>query len=139
MPCSRRSRPRTSSSSASSPSSIGRLPIITPLMPLDATRRWSRILTEPKNALVKQYQHMFRLEDAKLSFTDAALHAIAEKAMKRKTGARALRAVMEEMMLNLLYELPEHSREGSSYVIDAQHVENSVALDELLVTRKESA
>src|SRR3954462_7886744 len=75
------------------PEFVGRLPVIAPLMPLTLDAMVS-ILTEPKNALVRQYQHLFSLEDAKLTFTEGALRAIAEKATKRDTGARGLRAVM---------------------------------------------
>src|SRR6185295_12990186 len=77
------------------PEFVGRLPVIAPLMPLSLDAMVS-ILTEPRNALVRQYQHLFSIEDAKLTFTEGALRAIAEKATARDTGARGLRAVMEE-------------------------------------------
>jgi ATP-dependent Clp protease ATP-binding subunit ClpX len=64
------------------------------------------ILTQPKNALVKQYQRLFELEDAKLSFTDEALKAIAKRAIDRKTGARGLRSILEEILLDSMCELP---------------------------------
>jgi len=63
-------------------------------------------LTEPKNALVKQYKKLFEFENTKLKFTDAAIRAIAEKATARKTGARGLRAVLEETMLDIMFDLP---------------------------------
>jgi ATP-dependent Clp protease ATP-binding subunit ClpX len=63
-------------------------------------------LTEPKNALVKQYQRLFELEDAKLSFTDEALSAIAKRAIQRKTGARGLRSILEEILLDTMFDLP---------------------------------
>jgi ATP-dependent Clp protease ATP-binding subunit ClpX len=99
------------------PELVGRLPLLTPLMPLDVDAM-VEILTEPKNALVKQYQHMFSLEGAGLQFTDGALEVIAKKALARETGARALRAIMDELMLDLMYELPEANNSGVTYVID---------------------
>ncbi|GIW74340.1 MAG: ATP-dependent Clp protease ATP-binding subunit ClpX [Phycisphaerales bacterium] len=121
------------------PELVGRLPIITPLMPL--TREvMMTVLTEPKNALVRQYQHFFELEGAKLRFTQAALKEIAERALKRDTGARALRGVMEEIMLDLLYELPERDHEGAEYVIDAEDLKaNRLRLDDLRVESKKTA
>ena len=99
------------------PEFIGRLPVISAVHQLSRDDL-VKILTEPKNALVRQYQHMFHLERAKLRFTDAALRAIAEKALKRDTGARALRAVLEEIMIGLMYDLPEGDNAGTEFVID---------------------
>ena len=65
------------------------------------------ILTSPKNALVKQYQRLFEMEDVKLKFLDNALDAVAEKAVERKTGARGLRSIMEDILLDTMYELPD--------------------------------
>ncbi|MFT7719266.1 UNVERIFIED_CONTAM: ATP-dependent Clp protease ATP-binding subunit ClpX, partial [Salmonella enterica subsp. enterica serovar Enteritidis] len=65
-----------------------------------------RILTEPKNALVKQYQELFKLEDVKLSFTDDALAAMAHLAIERETGARGLRSIMEEVMRDIMFDVP---------------------------------
>ena len=76
-----------------------------------------RILTEPRNALIRQYQQLFNMEDTTLNFTDGALQAIARKALERDVGARALRSVVEDVMLNLMYELPEHKEEGGVYEI----------------------
>ena len=73
-----------------------------------------RILTEPKNALVKQYRKMFAFEDAKLVFEEQALHAIAHEAVERGTGARGLRAICERVLMDVMYELPE--QEGPSWV-----------------------
>ncbi len=120
------------------PEFVGRLPIIAPLMPLSVNAMIS-ILTEPKNAMVRQYQHMFQFEGATLTFTDGALRAIAEKAMKRDTGARALRAVMEEIMLELLFALPDLDSKGVEYIIDEAAVERPRAIAELRTRRKESA
>ena len=121
------------------PELIGRLPIITPLLPLD-TATLVRILTEPKNALVRQYQHFFGIEDAELSFTDGALQVLARKAISRETGARALRSVMEELMLDLMYDLPEIGSGGAKYVIDESAVAGEKTLAELdIAKKKESA
>ena len=87
------------------PEFMGRLPVTAVLDELDE-ECLVRILTEPKNALAKQYQHLFDLENVKLKFTDGALVALAKEAMKRKTGARGLRAILETSMLDTMYELP---------------------------------
>jgi ATP-dependent Clp protease ATP-binding subunit ClpX len=112
------------------PELVGRLPIICPLMPLDRDALVT-ILTEPKNALVKQYQHLFSLEGANLEFTDDALSLLAERAMKRDTGARALRAVLDEVMLEVMYELPEAQSAGVTYALDAEAIEAGLTLSEL--------
>ncbi|MFM9994976.1 MAG: ATP-dependent Clp protease ATP-binding subunit ClpX [Phycisphaerales bacterium] len=120
------------------PEFVGRLPVLAPLTPLSIDAMVS-ILTEPRNALVRQYQHLFALEDAKLTFTESALRAIAVKATTRDTGARALRSVMEEVMIELMYELPEGDHAGEEYVIDEQAVARPRRLLDLRVQRKESA
>jgi ATP-dependent Clp protease ATP-binding subunit ClpX len=120
------------------PEFIGRLPVIAPLAPLTVDAMVN-VLTEPKNALIKQYQYQFGLEGAKLTFTDKALRAIARKAMARKTGARGLRGVMEEIMSELLYELPDSSSNGVDYTIDEDDVMNIKKLGQLRTRRKESA
>lgn len=88
------------------PEFVGRLPVIATLDDLDEAALIT-ILTEPKNALVKQYSVMFNMENVKLTFTKPALAAIAKKAIERKTGARGLRAIMEECLLELMYEIPD--------------------------------
>ncbi|HEV8608388.1 MAG TPA: ATP-dependent Clp protease ATP-binding subunit ClpX [Tepidisphaeraceae bacterium] len=103
------------------PEFVGRLPVVATLEPLDIKTLIS-ILTEPKNALVKQYQKFFRMEGSELEFTPGALTTIAERALKRDTGARALRAVCEEIMLELMYALPEQ-QQGGKYIINEQIVE----------------
>ncbi|MBL1218642.1 MAG: ATP-dependent Clp protease ATP-binding subunit ClpX [Planctomycetes bacterium] len=120
------------------PELVGRLPVITPLMPLDQAAMIS-ILTEPKNALIKQYQHMFSLEGADLDFTQDALECMADNAMRRDTGARALRAVIENLMLNLMYELPDADSNGVTYVIDRNAIENKLHLGELTTRRKKES
>lgn len=87
------------------PEFVGRLPVLATLEDLDEAALVT-ILTEPKNALVKQYQRLFELEDVKLKFTDDALNAIAKRAIARKTGARGLRSIMEDILLNTMFELP---------------------------------
>ncbi len=91
------------------PEFVGRLPVIGMLNDLDE-EALVRILTEPKNALVKQYQKIFELEKVQLTFTEEALRAIAREAMARKTGARGLRSIMEEIMLDTMYEIPSDPR-----------------------------
>ncbi len=87
------------------PEFVGRLPVLATLTDLDEDALVT-ILSEPKNALVKQYQRLFELEDVKLKFTDDALRAIAKRAIKRKTGARGLRSIMEDILLDTMFELP---------------------------------
>jgi ATP-dependent Clp protease ATP-binding subunit ClpX len=90
------------------PEFVGRLPVIATLEDLDEAALVT-ILTEPKNALVKQYQRLFELEDVKLTFTDDALKAIAKRAIERKTGARGLRSIMEDILLDTMFDLPSLS------------------------------
>lgn len=87
------------------PEMVGRLPVITTLDSLDK-KALVRILTEPKNSLVKQYQKIFNIDGVNLKFTDAALEAIAQKAIDRKTGARGLRSIMEETLTGLMFDIP---------------------------------
>ena len=87
------------------PEFVGRLPVIATLHDLD-DQALVRILREPKNAIIKQYQKYFDLEKVRLKFTDDAVASIAREALKRGTGARGLRAILEEVMLEIMYELP---------------------------------
>ena len=93
------------------PEFIGRLPVLAPLDPLDE-EALVRILTEPKNALVRQYQKLFEMEGAELQFEPDALKEIAKLARGRDTGARGLRAIVEDIMLDVMYDLPEMERKG---------------------------
>ncbi len=122
------------------PEFVGRLPCVTTLGPLDEGSL-VRILTEPKNALVRQYRRFFEMEDAEMEFTDGALQAIAHKAMGLDTGARALRSVVEDLMLDLMYELPEADTAGKRYVIteDAVDSPENLTLPSALVEKKETA
>ncbi len=88
------------------PEFVGRLPVIATLENLDEAALIS-ILTEPKNAMVKQYQKLFDMEGAELKFTDEALKAVAKKAIERKTGARGLRSILENLLLDTMFELPD--------------------------------
>jgi ATP-dependent Clp protease ATP-binding subunit ClpX len=97
------------------PELVGRLPVVSALRPLDL-EAMVRILTEPKNALVKQYQALFGMENAELGFTETAMRTIAERAMEKDTGARALRSVIEEVMLDIMFELPDQPA-GSRYLV----------------------
>jgi ATP-dependent Clp protease ATP-binding subunit ClpX len=96
------------------PEFIGRLPVITSVRPLDQAAL-VQILTEPRNALVKQYAKLFELDNVELELTDDALQAIADQAVLRGTGARGLRAIMEEVLLSVMYEVP--SREDVARVV----------------------
>ena len=101
------------------PEFVGRLPVIATLRELDV-HSLVRILTEPRNALVKQYQKIFDFEDVALRFTDDALEAIAEQAVERKIGARGLRMIMEELMLEMMFTLP--SQKGAREVVVSRDV-----------------
>ncbi len=120
------------------PEFVGRLPVLAPLMPLTVDAMVN-ILTEPKNAMIRQYQHLFSLEGATLNFTDGALRKIAQRAVRRDTGARALRAVMEEIMIDLMYQLPEMDADGATFTIDESALDNPRPLADLRIKRKESA
>ena len=117
------------------PELLGRLPIVTPLMPLTEDAM-VRILTEPRNAIVKQYQHLFSLESATLEFTTDALHMIATLAMERGTGARALRAVIDNFMIDVMYELPDRDNQDAVYLINANDIENGLELDTIQQPKK---
>ncbi len=108
------------------PEMVGRLPVITTLSALDEGALMD-ILTKPKNALTKQYQRFFEMEDSELEFTNGALHALAQRALKRDTGARALRSITEELMVDLMYQLPEEQK-GAKYVISRDIVEGKAEL-----------
>ena len=106
------------------PEFVGRLPVIGAVSNLDQ-EALIRILVEPKNALVKQYRKFFEFEDVELEFTDDALEAVADQALLRGTGARGLRAILEEVLLNVMYDLPSRSDVGKC-VIDRQVVLDKV-------------
>ncbi len=103
------------------PELVGRLPIIASLNEITEDDM-VRILTEPKNSLIKQYKKLFSIDEVELNFEEDALRAIAKKAIKRKTGARGLRAILEENMIDIMYELPEYS--GYEVLITKEVIEN---------------
>jgi ATP-dependent Clp protease ATP-binding subunit ClpX len=116
------------------PEFIGRLPVIATLEELDE-RALVSILTEPRNALVKQYQKLFEFEEVRLRFTDGALGAMARQALARKSGARGLRAILETIMLELMYDIP--SRDDVEEVIVSEEVVEQGA-EPLLVLKHEA-
>ena len=106
------------------PEFVGRLPVITHVHQLDKDALID-ILTKPKNALVRQYHKFFEFDGVELDFTPEALEAIAEQSIRRQTGARGLRAIMEEVLLNVMYDLPGRS-DVDRCVIDEQVVMGGV-------------
>ena len=105
------------------PEFLGRLPVVYSLESL-SKEMLVKILKEPKNAILKQYQKLLELDEVKLQFTDGALEAIAEKAMKRDTGARALRSIIEEFMLDIMYEIPKDDNIGK-VTITREYIEGT--------------
>ncbi|MCX7829068.1 MAG: ATP-dependent Clp protease ATP-binding subunit ClpX [Thermanaerothrix sp.] len=103
------------------PEFVGRLPVIVPLESLDE-EALIRILQEPRNALIKQYQRIFEMDKVYLEFTQEAIRAIARKALERKTGARALRSIMESIMLDLMYEMPSRASRVGKVLISERVV-----------------
>ncbi len=107
------------------PEFVGRLPVIVPLQELDE-EALLRILVEPKNALVKQYQAMFAMEGVQLEFSEGALRSIARRAIERRTGARGLRSILEEILLDTMYELPQ-LHDVEKIIIDESVVSDGAA------------
>jgi ATP-dependent Clp protease ATP-binding subunit ClpX len=106
------------------PELVGRLPVTTALAPLNEDGLM-QVLTEPKNALVRQFESLFQMEKCDLKFTDEALRMIAKKAMEKGTGARGLRSIMEQVMLDIMYDLPEQPK-GSKIMIDEKIVDKGI-------------
>ncbi|WP_179998657.1 ATP-dependent protease ATP-binding subunit ClpX [Acinetobacter sp. YH12239] len=106
------------------PEFIGRLPVIATLEELDE-EALMQILTEPKNALTRQYQYLFEMEDVDLLFEDSALRAVAKKALERNTGARGLRSILENVLLDTMYDLPSRSDIGTVVINEAVINENA--------------
>ena len=113
------------------PEFVGRLPVITALSELNR-EELIRVLREPKNAILRQYEEMFKFEDVKLEFTQEALNAIADTAIKRHTGARGLRSVVEGLLLNTMFDIPS-VKDVEKVVVDKNTVENH---EEPLVVKK---
>ena len=119
------------------PEFVGRLPIISTLTELDE-ETLKIILTEPKNALTKQYQHLFDMDDVELEFTPEALHEIAKQAISRKTGARGLRAIMEHTLLDTMYNLPDN-KTLKKVVINQEVITNNQAPLLILEDKKKAS
>ena len=119
------------------PEFVGRLPVVATLEDLDE-QSLIDILTKPKNALVKQYQKLFEMEDVRLSFTEDALKEIAVKAIQRKTGARGLRSILEAILLDPMFDLPSYSR-VEEVVINAEVVEGRTKPLLIYVERRDDA
>ncbi len=111
------------------PEFIGRFPVVSTLSGLEQSDL-VRILTEPKNAIIKQYQQFFLMEGVRLVFHERALHAIAQKAIKKGTGARALRSILEDLMLDVMYDLPSQENVTSCYI--TREVVEGLAKPELI-------
>ena len=119
------------------PELVGRLPMVCSLTPLDS-ESLVRVLTEPRNALVNQYRSLFEMENCELTFTETALRRIAERAKEKETGARGLRSIIEELMTDIMYELPEQTP-GGKYVITEEIVEGRNSLFALTEPKTKSA
>jgi len=119
------------------PEFVGRLPVIATLEDLDEGAL-VRILTEPKNAMTKQYQQLFKMEDVKLTFTDDALIAIAKQAIARKTGARGLRSILENFLLDTMYDLPDQDN-LEEVIVEAKTVNDKSAPKLVFSDKKKKA
>jgi ATP-dependent Clp protease ATP-binding subunit ClpX len=113
------------------PEFVGRLPIVVPLEELDFSAL-RRIITEPHNAVLKQYQASFKLDDVDLEFEGPAIDAIARKAIVRKTGARGLRAIVETLMVDIMYDIP--SIKGAKKVIITENVVTNNERPEIILS-----
>ncbi len=115
------------------PELVGRLPVVSYLQPLDE-EGLVKVMTEPKNALVKQYKALFQMENCGLEFTDDALHFVARRALEKGVGARGLRGILEEVMLDIMYDLPDQE-EGTVFTIDEGVVSGSTKLFQMPTTK----
>ena len=119
------------------PEFVGRLPVLVTLDELDE-QSLVQILTEPKNALVKQYQKLFEMEDVKLAFTEGALNSVSKEAIRRKSGARGLRAILETVMLPIMYDIPSHDN-VKEVVVSEEVIRHKEAPIIVYEKKKESA
>ena len=119
------------------PELVGRMPVVSSLGPL-SEEGLVQVLTEPKNALVKQFQSLFQMENCDLAFTDEALFKIAKKAKDKGTGARGLRSIVEQVMLDIMYDLPEKAK-GSKVTIDEAIVEGAYSHETFSMPESKSA
>jgi ATP-dependent Clp protease ATP-binding subunit ClpX len=115
------------------PELVGRLPVVSYLKPLDEDGL-VQVMTEPKNSLIKQYQALFQMEKCELEFTDEALHFVARRALEKGVGARGLRGILEEVMLDIMYDLPEQ-KEGTVFTIDESIVSGSKNMFQMPTTK----
>jgi ATP-dependent Clp protease ATP-binding subunit ClpX len=115
------------------PEIIGRLPVLTYLKPLDKTAL-RNILTEPKNALTKQYKKLLAMDNVELTFADDALDYVVDKALEYKLGARGLRGLMETIMADLMFELPSNKKEGvkTSFTVTKEYAEQKLGKDKMV-------
>jgi ATP-dependent Clp protease ATP-binding subunit ClpX len=115
------------------PEIIGRLPVLTYLKPLDKTAL-RNILTEPKNALTKQYKKLLAMDNVELTFADEALDYVVDKALEYKLGARGLRGLMETIMADLMFELPSNKKEGvkTSFTVTKEYAEQKLGKDKMV-------
>ena len=119
------------------PELVGRLPVVSTLQPLDEDTL-IQVMNQPKNALVKQYKRLFQMEDADVEFTEAAMRSIARKALEKKTGARGLRSIVENIMLDIMYELPDLPP-GKTYQITEDIVDGHQTVLPLAVVKESAA
>jgi ATP-dependent Clp protease ATP-binding subunit ClpX len=119
------------------PELVGRLPVTSALQPLD-TDSLVRVLQEPRNALIRQYQKLFEMENAELHFTQEALRAVAERAQEKETGARGLRSIIEEVMLDIMFDLPDQGA-GKRYLITPEVVKGLQSMFPLVEPIQKSA
>lgn len=115
------------------PELVGRLPVVSYLQPLDEDGL-VEVMTQPKNSLTKQYQALFQMEGCELNFTDEALHYVARRALDKGVGARGLRGILEEVMLDIMYDLPEQE-EGTVFTIDESVVAGKTQLFQMPTTK----
>ena len=115
------------------PEFIGRVPIMTTVTPLDLDALKS-ILTKPRNALLKQYQKLFAIDDVELEFTDSAIAAVAQLALERGTGARGLRSILEDVLQMTMFEVP--SRADVAKVVITEEVVNKTAAPTVVLKKK---
>jgi ATP-dependent Clp protease ATP-binding subunit ClpX len=119
------------------PEFVGRLPVITALTPLDEAGLM-QVLTEPRNALLKQYQALFGMENCELHFTDKAMKSIARQALDKAVGARGLRSIVEKVMLDVMFDLPGQPP-GTAFNIDQDEVDGKLKAFKMTATEKKSA
>jgi len=119
------------------PEFVGRLPVVSALTPLDE-QGLMNVLTEPRNSLIKQYQALFGMENCELRFTEAALRNIARKALEKGVGARGLRGIIESVMLDIMFDLPDQT-EGTSFTIDQNEVDGKLTHFKHVSPEKKSA